>query len=428
MKVTIAYGNDGIGLTLPAEAEVEILRPKEADGLEDEQGAILAAIRNPIGSKPLADLAKAGLSAAIVHSDITRATPNERLLPPTIAELEAAGIAAEDITLINGLGTHRRQTEAETRTLLGAGIADRYRTIQHNCADEENLAEVGRLSTGNRFRVNRTYLEADMKILTGFIEPHFFAGFSGGPKAVLPALAGEESVFSNHNYARIAHPQASWGITKGNPIWEEMREAALLTKPDFLVNLALNNKKEITAVFAGEMLAAHEEGCAYVKGNSMAGVEREFDIVITSNSGYPLDQNLYQAVKGMDAAARITREGGAIVLFAECRDGLPDHGEYARLLKEGGSPEGVLAMISADGFLAQDQWQVQIQAQAQKKADVYVYAGGLTDAQIRGALLNPCRNPEELLTRLVEEKGQRVCVLPEGPQVIPYIKEMAGER
>ena len=427
MAVKIAYGDDGIEINLPDSAEMIILRPKEIPGLADERGAILTALRNPVGSKSLAEMAKAGMTAVIVHSDITRATPNARLLPPIIKELEAAGIAPEDITLINGLGTHRRQTEAETRALLGAEIADTYRTIQHNCADEENLIDVGQLSTGNRFRVNRTYLEADLKILTGFIEPHFFAGFSGGPKAVLPALAGEESVFSNHNYARIAHAKASWGITAGNPIWEEMREAALMTNPDFLVNVALNNEKEITAVFAGDMLAAHEQGCAFVKENSMAGVEREFDIMITSNSGYPLDQNLYQAVKGMDAAARIVRQDGAILLFAECRDGLPDHGEYARLLREGGSPTGVLAMVSADGFLAQDQWQVQIQAQAQIKADVYVYAGGLTDKQIRDALLTPCSEPEELLARLVEEKGKRVCVLPNGPQVIPYIKEGVRE-
>lgn len=422
MDVTIAYGERNKRISLPGGLDVEVVRPIDMPGLADEETAILNALGKPINSKPLTELVVPGQTAAIVHSDITRATPNARLLPPIINTLEGAGIRPEDITLINGLGTHRRQSEAETKELLGARIAGEYRTIQHNCNDEENLVEVGRLATGNRFRINRTYMQADVKILTGFIEPHFFAGFSGGPKAILPALAGSESVFSNHNYARIAHPNSTWGVTNGNPIWEEMKEAALMTKPTFLVNVALNRAHKITRVFAGDVIGAHAEGCAFVRENAMARVSHAFDIVITSNSGYPLDQNLYQAVKGMDAAARIVREGGAIVLFAECRDGLPDHGEYARLLQEGGSPEGVLEMISRENFLRQDKWQVQIQAQVQKKADVYLYSEHLTDDQVRGALLQPCRDVGALLDRLIREKGARICVLPDGPQVIPYIE------
>jgi nickel-dependent lactate racemase len=273
-------------------------------------------------------------------------------------------------------------------------------------------------------RVNRSYYEADVKILTGFIEPHLFAGFSGGPKAVLPSLAGHESVFSNHAQQMIAHPQATWGVLEGNPIWEEMRDVALLTQPTFLLNVTLNTQKEITGVYAGDMLQAHARGVKFVRENAMVAVEAPYEIVITTNSGYPLDLNLYQSVKGMSAAAQIVKQGGAIILATACDDGLPDHGLYAELLRQAGTPSKALEMICAPGFSKQDQWQVQIQAQIQQKADVFVYSQGLTDAQIRAALLTPCRDIEAALAELLKRYGRaaRIYVLPDGPQTIPFLR------
>jgi nickel-dependent lactate racemase len=214
-------------------------------------------------------------------------------------------------------------------------------------------------------------------------------------------------------------------VTEGNPIWMEMREVALRTNPTFLLNVTLNTRREITGVFAGEMLAAHAAGCAFVKESAMLAVEAPYDIVITTNSGYPLDQNLYQSVKGMSAASQIVRPGGSIVIAAACEDGLPDHGRYAPLLAEAGSPGGILEMISQPGFSAQDQWQVQIQAQIQQKADVYVYSDGLSDEQIERALFIPCRDIERIVDRLLKKYGPRarVCVMPEGPLLIPYLRE-----
>jgi nickel-dependent lactate racemase len=222
----------------------------------------------------------------------------------------------------------------------------------------------------------------------------------------------------------IAHPNAAWGVTSGNPIWEEMREVALRTKPTFLLNVALNARQEITAVFAGDMLAAHAQGCEYVREHAMAAVEKPFDIVITTNSGYPLDQNLYQSVKGMRAASQVVRIGGAILIAAACEDGLPDHGSYSELLMKGGSPQGVLDLISQPGFSMQDQWQVQIQAQIQQRAEVFVYSEGLSDDQIQRALFQPCRDVEHTVAELMERYGSeaRICVMPEGPQLIPYLQ------
>lgn len=423
MRVNLAYGRDGLSVDLPD--TVDVIRPRGVPGLPDEAWALSEALRTPIGTPPLADLVGAGDSVVIVHTDITRATPNDRILPVIIDELEAVGVAPGDITLLNGLGTHRPQTDAELRAMLGDHIVDNYRCLQHDCHDDDNLIDMGITSLGHPVRINRQYATADVRILTGFIEPHFFAGFSGGPKAILPALSGVESVFTNHGLHMIADSRATWGVTEGNPIWEEMREVALSTDPTFLLNVTLNASREITGVFAGDMLQAHAAGCAFVRESAMAPVDALYDVVVTTNSGYPLDQNLYQSVKGMSAARQIVREGGAIIIATACEDGLPGHGLYAELLRDAGSPQAVLDTISQPGYSAQDQWQVQIQAQIQQHADVYVYSENLTDAQICDALFAPTRSIERTVAELVERYGPeaRICAMPEGPLTIPYLRE-----
>jgi nickel-dependent lactate racemase len=419
--LTLAYGREGLEVDVPDTADV--IRPRFVPGLPDENAAILEALRDPIESPALRELVRSGDKVVIVHTDITRATPNHLILPVILAELEDAGIGRQDITLLNGLGTHRMQTESELRVMLGDAVVDNYRCLQHDCHDDANLVVLGETNLGHPVRVNRTYMEADVRILTGFIEPHFFAGYSGGPKAVLPSLAGTESVFTNHGRHMIAHQAATWGVTEGNPIWQEMRDVALQSDPAFLLNVTLNEQRQITGIFAGEMLAAHAQGCAFVKEMAMVAVDEPYDIALTTNSGYPLDQNLYQAVKGMSAAAQIVRQGGAIVVAAACEDGLPDHGRYAELLAEAGSPEGILEMIARPGFSVQDQWQVQIQAQIQLKAQVHVYSENLTGEQIHLALFTPSAGIEQTLAALTAQYGDdcRICVIPEGPQTIPYL-------
>lgn len=422
MNITLAYGRGQ--LTVPLPDQTDVVQSHFVAGLPDEAAALHAALRNPIASAPLASKVKPRDKVVIVHSDITRPTPNDRILPVLLAELEAADIARDDITLLNALGTHRRQTDAELRTMLGSDIVANYRCLQHDANDDATLVPLGTTMRGNPVRVNRHYLDADVKILTGFIEPHFFAGFSGGPKGVLPALAGAESVLSNHGREMIAHPNATWGVTQGNPIWEEMREVALMTNPTFLVNVTLNAARQITGVFAGDLLAAHQAGCDFVRQSAMVAVAEPYDIVITTNSGYPLDQNLYQTVKGMSAAARIVSDGGTIIMAAACQDGLPDHGRYAGLLTEGGSPQGVLDMLAQPGFGEQDQWQVQIQAQIQLRADVHIYSDGLSEEQITRALFTPCRDITQAVGRLCAHLGPqtRICAMPEGPQTIAYLE------
>jgi nickel-dependent lactate racemase len=283
---------------------------------------------------------------------------------------------------------------------------------------------LGATSRGNEVWLNREFAACDKKILTGFIEPHFFAGFSGAGKMVMPGMAGQQTVLRNHGAEILKNPRATWGVTWGNPLWEEVREVAGKVNPTFILHVSLNRDKAITGVFAGDLDAAHAAGCAFVKETAMVPVPKPFDLVITTNSGYPLDLNLYQTVKGMSAAAQVVREGGAIIAAADCWDGIPDHGLYGQLLRQARNPQEILETIFAPGFLEQDQWQAQIQAQIQLKADVYVHTHNLTDEQIETALLKPSHSIETTVTELLKQYGPEatICVLPEGPQTIPYVR------
>jgi nickel-dependent lactate racemase len=418
MKLQLAYGRQGLEIDLPD--DVTVIEPRFVPGLPDERAAIQAALRAPIGAPPLADQVTPDDTVAIVFSDLTRPMPNDRVLPVLLTELAQAGVPDERIVLVNALGAHRPQTEAELAEMLGDTVVQRYRVVQHNAEDGAQLVEVARNHAGRPVHVNRTYTQATVRILTGFIEPHFFAGFSGGPKAVLPGIADLEAILDNHGAHPLSHPQATWAETVGNPVWEEMLAVAQATEPAFLLNVTLNRQRQITGVFAGDLEAAHRAGTDSVRETAIRPVSQLFDVVITSNSGYPLDLNLYQAVKGMSAAARIVRPGGGIIIAAECWDGIPDHGEYAQLLREAESPQALLDRIMAPGFRCQDQWEAQIQAQIQLHAQVHVYADGLTDDQLRQALVTPCPSIEATVDAIRQKNPEAtIAVLPDGPQTVP---------
>ncbi|NLV73400.1 MAG: nickel-dependent lactate racemase [Chloroflexi bacterium] len=423
MRVELAYGQERLSVQVPDHATV--LRPHAAPGLADECQAIREALRNPLGTAPLRELVKPSQKIVILFSDITRPMPSDRVLPVLLEALEH--IPREQITLMNAVGTHRANTPQELEHMLGSEIAHGYRILTHDAFDAANLVNLGTSSQGNPQLVNRIWHEADFKIATGFIQPHIFAGFSGGPKAVLPGVAGFETIMPNHGYAILNNPRATWGVTEGNPVAAEMRELALKSKPDFLLNVTSNRDKEICAVFAGEMLQAHRAGIEFVRRTSMAPFDEPFDIVVTSNDGYPADINLYQSVKGMSAAAQIVKPGGAIIIAAECRDGVPDNGQYRKLVERAGSLAGMQAMLSQPGFQEYDQWQVQLQAGVMAKADVYVYSE-LADADVRSMLLNPTHSVETTLDALLTRYGAdaKVCVMPEGPLVIPYLAQQEG--
>lgn len=417
--IRLAYGTQGLGVDLPDD-RVTVIEPAPAPGLPDERAAVLAALRRPIGAPPLRETVKATDRVCIVFTDSTRATPNERLIPWLLAEL--AHVPPENITLLNSTGTHRANTPAELARMLTPEVTARYRVLNHDCHEEASLVAVGAMRDGTPARLNRRLVEADARIITGFIEPHFFAGFSGGPKGIIPGCAGLGTVMANHRPANLAHPNATFGITEGNPLWEELAEVARRLGPSFLLNVTLNDRRQITGVFAGDLLAAHRVGCEFVRAAAMQPVAAPFDLVVTTNSGAPLDLNLYQGVKGMSAAARIVKPGGAIVLACECREGVPAGSPFERLLRGAPGPAALLARLAAAGAVQPEQWQVQILAQILRRARVLLYSA-LPDEVVRACHLEPCPDIGGWVRRRLAELGPaaRVAVLPQGPLTIPYL-------
>ena len=420
-RVRLAYGRDGLEVELPAE-RTTVIEPRFVPGLPNEADALRAALRAPHASAPLRERVPARARVGIVVCDVTRAIPSDRILPVLLDEL--GHVDPKNVTIFIATGTHRANTPEELDRMLGPAVARSYRIVNHDAFDLARHRYLGETSSGGPIWIESDFLDQDVKILTGFIEPHLFAGFSGGPKMVAPGLASIETVHHLHGARMIADPKAIWGITHGNPMHDTIREISSVVKPDFSLDVALNKDHQITAVFAGELFTAHKLGCEYVKETAMQPVDRPYEVVVTTNSGYPLDQNLYQAIKGVSAANQIVAQGGAIVTAAECSDGLPDFGSYKDILHMQPSPEALLGMIEGEGFRVHDQWQVQVQAQVQRRARVHLHTDGLSEEQVRAAHLEPCRDVSETAERLLHQAGPaaRLAVLPQGPQTIPYVE------
>lgn len=395
-----------------------IIEPTWVPGLPDPRGAIINAIRNPLGAPPLRQIVKPHHRVAISVCDITRPMPSAALLPVLLSELRH--IPRQNITILVATGTHRANTHAEMIDMFGSEIVGKYHIVNHDAFDCNSLLHMGSTVEGIPIYLNRRWVESDIRITMGFVEPHFFAGFSGGPKMVAPGLVGFETIMRLHNAEMIAHPNARWGITDGNPIHDAIRHIAKMTGVDFSVDVTINRSHSITSVYAGELFAVHKAACDSAARIAMQPVTVPFDVVITTNSGYPLDQNLYQAVKGMSVAAQVVRDGGMIICAAECAEGIPEHGQYGKILASRNSPAELLEMIHEPGYNHHDQWQVQIQAQIQLKADVYLKSDHLTQQQIRDAHLKPVSSIEAVIADC--PSSARICVLPEGPQTIPFIR------
>ena len=421
MRIRLAYGDDGILVDLPDD-RTTVVEPRFIPGLPDEEGALLTAVRNPVNSTPLRQLARPGQRVAISVCDITRPAPTGLMLPAILRELDH--LPTQDITVLIATGTHRANTEEEIAEMLGPRVAREHEVINHDAFDDATLSDAGETSDGVPITLCNRWLEADLRITLGLVEPHFFAGFSGGPKMVAPGLAGFNTIMQLHNARRIGSPKATWGITEGNPVHDPIREISQQTGVDFALDVTVNRERRITSAFAGDPVVVHAAACRASRQSTMRPVERPFEVVVTTNSGYPLDQNLYQTVKGMSAAALIVRDGGTIICAAECRDGVPDHGGYGRLLREGNSPAELLQEIESREQTSHDQWQVQIQAGVQARAEVLLHSSHLSDDEILAAHLRPADDiasaVEEALSR--HGTGSRVCVLPEGPQTIPYLQ------
>jgi nickel-dependent lactate racemase len=423
MRVSLPFGRRVIDVEVPDNATV--LRPHQVEPIRDENAAVRQALRSPLAGAPLRERVRPGQSIVIVVSDITRPVPNATLLPPIIDELHDAGIPDDAITIVNGTGLHRINTQAELEEMLGAELANRYRIVQHVARDSSTLIEVGRSAKGVPVGFCRAYVEADVRIVTGFVEPHLFAGYSGGAKGVMPGVAGAQIVMSNHGADNLSHPRASWCVSDGNPVFEEMRALCDLCPPQFLLNVTLDSERRITGVFAGDLLPAHEAAMQQAERQYVTPIAQPYDVVVVTNMGYPADTSLYQSVKGMSVAAEGVREGGAILLVAGCEEGIGSD-DYAGLLSEGASMATLLERICSNQEHRHDQWQVQCQAMVQAKARVLVHSL-LTPAQARAAHVEPCADPTAAVRELVVEAQSRglpgsVLVMPYGQMTVPVVR------
>src|SRR5438094_1280088 len=427
MKLRLDYGTTGLIAEFP-DGRTTVIEPVYVPAAADQPATLMAALRRPFGKPPLRETVRSGQRIAISVCDITRAQPRQPMLEALFSEMH--GVRLEDVAILIATGTHRRNRPEEIEQMLGREFARSCRIVCHDARDPSSLVHVGDTGKGVRVLLNRQWVESDFKITTGFVEPHFFAGFSGGPKMVAPGLAGLATVMELHNAARIGHPNATWGVIEGNPVHDDVRKIARMTGVDFALDVTLNRDQQITAAFAGDLFQEHAAACAVAKKNAMRHVPSRFDVVVTTNSGYPLDQNLYQAVKGMSAAAKIVKRGGTIICASECRDGIPNHGAYGEILASRSSPRELLQMIMDPGYSRPDQWQVQIQAQIQLKAKVLLKADCLSATQIRQAHFEPVSDVAAAAVEALRSAGPdaTLCVLPQGPQTIPYLKteESAG--
>jgi nickel-dependent lactate racemase len=420
MRINLQYGREGLAIDLP-HPNVTIIEPAFVPGLPDESAAFHEAVRHPIEAPPLQTAIRTNDHVAVVIPDLTRPLPSERLLTWLFRELEH--VPAKNFTIITGTGSHRANTPEELASMVGADILARYAIVNHNAFDQDTLQLAGRWPDGQALLMNAAYASADRRLLLGFIEPHFMAGFSGGYKAAFPGVADIDSIVRYHAPAVIKDPGTTWGRLEGNPTQELIQEMGSKIPVDFLINVTLNRLRQITGFFCGDVRAAHTRGAEFSKVTAMAPVRYPFPVVVTTNSGYPLDQNLYQSVKGMSAAALITIKGGLIVEAARCNDGFPAHGNFRKLLFAYESPQELLNAVLTPGFSMFDQWEAQMLANIRSRCRVALFSD-LSPEDVRRAHLEPITDVAARVSTELQRIGREmpIAVLPEGPMTIPYLE------
>ena len=431
-NINLAYGTDFFELNtnLPG-LEFEVFLPESPAALPDAKANFNAAIENPLNSPSFLSVARDALSASLAEgrkpkvviavADHTRPVP-DRLLVPWLAE--HLDLPDDCITILIGTGTHRGSTLDEIDRMFGSA-ASRFNIVNHDCQSQEDLVFVGKSSCGGECWLNRHWVDADFRIATGFIEPHFYAGFSGGSKALIPGIAGLQTVRHFHRASLIDSPEVTWAKIEGNPLQALTREMAALCPPHFVVNVTLNRDKDITGIFAGELIAVHNAGSKVSLEEATVQVSRRYPVVITTNSGYPLDQNFYQTVKGISAASRLVEQGGVILVLSKCDNGLPSEGEFASILSDFRDNDGLYQFILEAKVTKHDQWQVQTLLQCLAKARIVMYSSLSSGDR----LITRTDHTDDLIATLLEIVDASsvgvlpVAVLPLGPLTIPVVAQ-----
>lgn len=420
MDVHLKYGIEGITLDIEeTPGFVGVLRAGEPEALHDPPAVLTETLETPISSLALADIVNGKKRACLVISDSTRPVPNRLILPPVLKTLEDGGIVPSAIIILIATGIHRPSTEEERRRLVGPEILDRYKVVDHLSKAREEMVQVGLIGGAVPALVNRHYVHSDLKILTGFIEPHMWAGFSGGRKSILPGISGVETLEYMHGPEMIAHPATEYGRLEGNLFHEAGLEVMERAGADFIVNVTLSSSKEITGVFSGHPVLAHLAGCHFLEQYCVRELDGPLDFIVTSNAGAPLDCNLYQTVKGVTGASPVVKKGGDIVIASRCLEGVGSE-EYRRVLGMVDSPASFLCRLMEKQFFVPDQWCAQETYQVLLDKDVWLYTEGLSREEIVRYHLQPVDSMEETIAFLLRKHGRnaRWAIVPDGPMVI----------
>ncbi len=422
MKIRLDYGRDGLTIDVPDDLNVSVIEPSKGTPLPDPTGAIAHALAHPIGTRPLAEIAYGRRDAVVVISDKTRPVPNGLTLPVILRTIESAGVPRDRIEILVATGLHRANTPDELVAMTNAEIVANYRIRNHDARNSDEHVHLGRTTRGTEIWLDRGFINADLKVCCGLIEPHLMAGYSGGRKAVAPGLAGVDTMRSAHGAAML-EGHVGPGIIEGNPFHDDLLEIARLARVDFLVDVTINRARELTGVFAGDIVEAHTEGVRFVEHEVCVALDAPADIVITCGGGFPLDDTYYQSIKGMVAALNIVRRGGTIILAAALTEGIGSE-DFQRLLRDTRGNDDFMARITVPGFFNIDQWMVQHLCQVRRKAEVVLVSDGLSPDAARGLLVEPAPTVEEALQRCLARYGPHahIAVLPQGPYVLATVR------
>jgi lactate racemase len=423
MPLTIAYGQGHMEIALPEGASAHVIRKQPMAGLADPRGAIAAAFAAPIGSLPLAELAEGRQSACILICDITRPVPNGLFLRPMIETLVAARIPLSRITILVATGLHRPNEGAELAEVVGdPWVMENVEIVNHFAQNDEDHVDLGVTATrGTPITIDRRFIEADLKIATGLIEPHFMAGWSGGRKVVAPGVAGHRTIRTFHSARFMEDPLAVQCNLVGNPLHEEQLEIVRRIGEIYALNTVLNDDRELVHVTFGEIIGSHQAAVDFIASTAQVKVGRRFKTVVTSSAGYPLDKNYYQTVKGMVTPIDILEEGGTLIIASACSEGLGSaefRAAQTRLVELG--PERFLATLTAKSLADIDEWQTEMQLKPMRVGQVQLYTDGLDAEERRVTAVEIVPSLDAAIAKSIARHGDNViAVIPEGPYVVP---------
>ncbi|MBN1148217.1 MAG: nickel-dependent lactate racemase [Anaerolineales bacterium] len=413
----LAYGDGSLSVEIPPANLLGVIHPIQAaePGEKPDGAAILcAALAHPIGTPLLRQIVKPGQKIVIVTSDMTRPCPSDKLLPPVIAELEAAGIPDGDITIVLALGLHRPMSEAEIDQALSPVMRRRFRVLNHDAGD---CVRLGVTPAGTPVEFFRPVVEADVRICLGNLEFHYFAGYSGGAKAILPGCASKATVTANH--AMMVHPLAASGVIEGNPLRADLEQGVALLGVDFILNAVVDSQHNVLSAVAGDVIAAHRQGCQQIAARGKVKIPRRADIVLASAGGFPKDINFYQAHKALESAKLAVRDGGALILVAECPEHI-GHPVFERWMLEAASPQEILERIRREFVLGGHK--AAAIAAIESRADLYLVSA-MPEALARRLFTTPFASPQQALEAALEKLGanSQVLVLPQAGSVLPDV-------